>query len=254
MKLKSNHITICSLAAAALLVPATALACEPIPQLMVLFAGPAPWGAYALKSLYGLLFVVSIKCVMFGFKEKSLKFFIALLFMFVANVLSTIPGLVGVFVMAVPSLFIFIVPPLYFLYLVPGKYIARHFNNRKITAAKVAGAMCLVTLLSILLLIFSFSFVENNKLWAFWIAKILFGITGVSLGLAITIGFEEAVICRLGRSYLKEDRSFLGSVAWANVWAMFIATGLAATAALPARFESPDFLMSLLRLIHGIVT
>jgi len=233
-------------------VPTVARACTPIPQLMIIFVGPAPWGAYALKSLLGLLFVVSIKSILFGYKEKSLKYLVAVLFMFIANIFSTLPGIVGVIITAIPIFWIFTIPLLYFLFKIPSKYISRHFENDKITANRVNVGMILFTIISIVFFFISQSFVEIDNI-AYWVLKIIFTTLGVSVGLAITIGFEEAVICWLEKQVNKEDKSFIQSVIWANVWSMFIAAGISAAVILPKRFESADFLISMIHFIRRLV-
>jgi len=229
----------------AMFVPTVSCACTPIPQLMIIFIGPAPWGAYAFKSLLGLLFVVSIKCILFGYKEKSLKYLTAVLFMFIANIFSTLPGIVGVIISSVPVFWFFTIPLLYFLYKIPAKYISRHFKNEKIASGRINVGMIVITIISIVFFFISQSYVEINNI-AYWILKIIFTTLGVSMGLAITIGIEEAAICWLEKQINQEDKNFLQSVIWANVWSMFIAAGISAAIILPKRFESPNFLISLI--------
>jgi len=61
--------------------------------------------------------------------------------MFIANIFSTLPGIVGVIISSIPVFWFFTIPLLYFLYKIPARYISRHFKNNKITEKHVNVGM-----------------------------------------------------------------------------------------------------------------
>jgi hypothetical protein len=96
-------------------VPSIASACEPILPLAQLLGGSSFAGPMMLtKSMVWLFVAVAIKCFSFVFLERRLTWPKAALFMLVANVLSTIPGVLiaaftssmGGFILSLPIVWI----------------------------------------------------------------------------------------------------------------------------------------------------
>src|SRR4051812_45752304 len=92
-------------------VPISGCCCEPIVPLVHLLSGATLAGpALITQSALWLIAAVSIKCGAFAFLERRLTWSRAALFMLLANVLSTIPGVfiaaaagsVGGFFIAIP--------------------------------------------------------------------------------------------------------------------------------------------------------
>jgi len=78
---------------AAFAIPNSGFSCEPILPLAQLLGGSSFAGPMMLtKSLVWLFVAVAIKCFAFVFLERRLSWPKAILFMLVANVLSTIPA------------------------------------------------------------------------------------------------------------------------------------------------------------------
>src|SRR5690349_19762148 len=77
----------------ALLNPSYGWSCEPVVPLVRLLSGSTLVGpAFFTESLFWLVTAVAIKCGTFMFFEKRLPWRHAALFMMLANVVSTIPG------------------------------------------------------------------------------------------------------------------------------------------------------------------
>ncbi|MGH7992654.1 MAG: hypothetical protein ACREDQ_04000, partial [Limisphaerales bacterium] len=92
-------------------IPIPGSACEPIFPMFQLLSGPTAGGASLLKlSLFGLAIAVAIKCVAFALLERRLPWRSAVIYMLLANVVSTIPGVfvaacissIGGFFLALP--------------------------------------------------------------------------------------------------------------------------------------------------------
>src|SRR5579871_6614811 len=86
--------------------PGVVSACEPIVPLVVTFGGPNLFA----RSLAWMGGAVLIKCVAFLFFERELRWYHAIGFMIVGNVVSTIAGIILTLPFVMPALGLFLLP------------------------------------------------------------------------------------------------------------------------------------------------
>ncbi|MEW6027837.1 MAG: hypothetical protein AB1599_11170, partial [Planctomycetota bacterium] len=122
---KFNGLLIFIFITSIILLPVTVRACEPIIPMAMLYSGTTILGAVALKSAFGLLVAVAIKCLMFCWKSE-LDYFTACWYMIAANIYSTVPGLLLGAAFAAPIIIIILYPVL----LIPGGNI-KNYNAFK---------------------------------------------------------------------------------------------------------------------------
>ena len=242
-----------------LIAAAPAAACTPMPALFFVVASPFGWAGYAsilTHTIFVLIGVVFIKCVLFAYKVRSPddleKPFIT---MILANLYSTIPGAFMAIFVAVP-IFLLISPP---VFIAMNHYSARVltplFSHWRIRKPEILLNIVMLVLIYTSIYFFGLS-QETLKSGVtggiYWAQKIAFTFTAVCLSLILTIGYEGSIAIREYKKQNRDERAILQSVAWANVWTMFIATGIAAAAMLPRRFESKDFLVQLIEHLRSL--
>jgi len=221
--------------------PIPCFGCTPIVPLAMLFIGPVGWGAVATTSGFGLLIAVFLKCIVFVWKSdfKSLR---AVLYVIIANIVSTAVGLIIAFCMANFLFVILGIPALYLLF----RYRAKMFNRYKFFKKQgpnfIAGMLTLTVFLTVVVFAVAIG-VRDESHAAYWILKILFSTIGIALSLFLSVVYEEDVISELYFRHKKVRISFLKPIIWANVVAFLVVVALAAAKALPQRLAAPDFLI-----------
>lgn len=219
-----------------LAIPYQILACQPAVPLgqMALFPG-----AFA-KSLWLLLATVILKCGAFCFFEKQLVWWKAFLYLFIANIVTTIIGFVAVmFTHPVPAcLPTFAVT--YYLCLLPSDGLAKkYFSERKQKAGKYLIAF-LLTLFSFLSMFFSMMAIQvggEGKAQPYFVTVLISIYFGITFGIILTIFYEEWIVAKLSRRK-DETTPFLTSVSRANFVALLFMMIITGIMVIPERIQT----------------
>ena len=222
--------------------------CEPILPLYQLLSGSSLAGAALLThSLLWLLAAVAIKCGAFVFLERKLAWHEAGLYMLVANVVSTIPGvLVGVtaaslggIVVAVP-----LVGVLGWMVQRRVAWIAPESRVlRWLSGGKVALAFAAFFFVSVAIYAAADNAIGMHNFAAYWLLKFLFVTMVAMTGMLISAVLEECVIAWLSRA-AHGNWSFYGPVLRANYVTLAVVLLVAALEILPRRWHAPHFIVA----------
>jgi len=229
--------------------PALAFANEPLVQMIYLFWGAATWGGFLFKSLLGFAAIVVIKSIVFIWKS-DVKSVLAVLYVFIANLLSTMIGTIagllvanlGTSLLTIIGFFIF-VAILYWIFLRPAKRLAKYKKFSKLPPPVIAINLIIITIFATLLMAFSADLLGAGVLALGWVVKVIAVTIAIALSLIISVVYEEAVISALHKLFKKETKSFMEPVIWCNVIAFALVMLVGAGIALPKRLASPDFLL-----------
>jgi hypothetical protein len=241
-------LTICS-------VPLVAAACEPIFPIVQLLAGSSLAGpALITRSFVWLLVAIAIKCFAFVFLQHRLRRGQSVSFMLIANVISTIPGLlIAAFVGSVSGI-ILAIPLTIVLALVVGrrwKRLAAQAGEKvRVSGGVAALIFSAVFFGSIILYEFAAGALAGRDYGAYWILKFAFVTLVACSGILISAVLEECVIARLARKSTG-DISFFTPVLRANYITLGVVLLFAALQLLPARLRAPNFIVSWLSTISS---
>ncbi len=178
------------------------LACTPIVPLMQLFAGQL----IGVRSLTMLAVVIVVKSLIFTyFVRECLALEKAVIFMIIANIVSTIIGFLmsGMIAGPDPDAGALILPIVYFLALLPAKRLVKHDPwgyFRRWNPWLLAFMVLLMFILSILLFGVSQSFDTGERsMVTFWIMKFLYVYLAITISFGLTSIWEEWTIAALTR-------------------------------------------------------
>ncbi len=232
--------TMCLLIFAVLLLgimPAACLACEPIVPMAMLYSGTTLFGTIALKSGIGLLLAVVIKCLVFYWKS-DFKNIRAIGYMILANVYSTIPGILLGITFSVPMLILLAYPIL----LIPSHNMKEYKPFRRLGTFGSAGVLFVLLLISMFVFAAAMG-AQEGPAAGYWGLKVLYCILAVGISFIISVVCEDRVITYLYTRKYKTQKSFLDAVLWANIAVFLVIFGIGAAIALPQRLASPNFLI-----------
>ena len=171
-----------------LLSPATTWSCEPILPLAQLLGGSSALGPLIWQqSLIWLAAAVALKCGAFAFFERRITWQRALVAMLLANVLSTIPGILVAALTSSMSGIIFAIPLMLLLGIMVGRRAAGPLGEKKhwITGGSVAIGFLIFCLLSVLLYQFADEALAGRHYTSHWVLKFLFvalvAVTGIMI-------------------------------------------------------------------------
>jgi hypothetical protein len=242
MKLK--HIMIfCFLL---LSVPAFLYANEPLVPLIMLFLAPTTAGGAVFASLLGFLLILLIKIIVFIIKS-DFKTIRAAIYVLIANVVSTLVGIVVAMMFTSPDILFMGIIVLFIVFILPARRLKHHKRFEKNSAWFIAFVLTLITLITIV--IFSFMIGYQATPHVYWLLKVILCTIAIIISLLISVLYEEAVIARFYKWQTKEDKSFLKPVLWANIIAVAVIVLIGAIIVLPARLKSPDFLIGMVRFL-----
>lgn len=216
----------------------TASACEPLVQLVMIFAGPG------MLSFFTLGAGVLVKCGIFAFLNHGLTRGEAFCHLFLGNLYTTAIGfLLLVCTTTIP--FVLLVLPLTFaLCWKPAKRIIE-FSGWPWAAGRhpefIAGGMTLLALLSLALFVSS-DLAMGSKLFAlYWLLKVGYAVCGLAVGFGLTALWEEFVVAKLA-ARRHAPKSYFTSVIRANYITFGLALLVMAVRILPQRLKSSHFL------------
>lgn len=239
----------------ALSIPLTGYACEPILPLAQLLSGCTLASPVMLtQSLVCLAAAVAIKCAAFAYFERRLSWQQAAGYLMLANVLSTIPGVVVAAVAGSAALGIGLgVPIVGFLGMMVGRRLSLLTGPERtpwISGSKAAWAFAGFFVVSVSLFAMAGSALGQGDIVKYWIIKFLFVALAASAGILISTVLEECVVARLSRESLG-NVSFYTSVWRANYITLGFVLLVAALRMLPKRMDAPGFIVSWL---HSLST
>lgn len=235
---------------AAVLTATPALACEPVVPLAVLYAGEFSLAAMARSAPFFIV-VVAVKCAAFAwFSRRLLSWHKAAVLMLVANIASTAIGIIASMPFAVPAFIVVAIPIVFAVSLLPARRYSHWLNGQlkfRVSARAVAGIATAIFISSIVLFGQAQGLLASRSgaaLGWYWAAKLLYIYLALLLSVALTIYVEDSVVSALARREGGESTPYLAAVARTNLAALLLITLVGAIAVLPARFRSPDFLIS----------
>jgi hypothetical protein len=211
--------------------PQTVFACEPLVPMVILFGAP-------VFSLFGIIFV---KMVVFAVLEKSIPWYQALFFMFLANIFSSIIGLVLGLGASSPMGFVVFLPLVFWVSIKPSRRFIEYNPWGIMKGWKASGAAALVTVFYILTFVL-FSLAQeqiDRSLTVYWVLKFCYIFFALVISIGLTTLWEEWVVSLCAG----QDGSFLVNVLKVNLIAFFLIMALLAAKALPERMRSETFLI-----------
>jgi hypothetical protein len=238
-------------ALALLAVPLTGSGCEPIVPMVQLLSGCSLVGPLLVtRSLFWLAVAVAIKTAAFLWFERRLPWGKAVGSMVLANVVSTIPGvLLAAFAGSISGVFL-AVPLVYGL----GKWVERRLalfqgqvEPKWISGGTAAFAFTGVFLLSLVMFVLAGDALEGGHFAGYWLLKFLFVAAVAATGILISAVLEESVIARLSRRS-HGSVSFFTPVFRANYIALALVLLVAALQMVPKRLNAPHFIVAWLQL------
>lgn len=231
--------------------------CEPVLPLAQLLAGGTLAGPlFISRSLLLLGAAVAIKSATFVFFERRLSPTRAVKYMVLANVLSTIPGvIIAAFTASNTPLVLagFIVVS------VLGHLVGRRLellgktaNKPPISGLGAAVGFMLFFYLSMVLYYIAGKALDSGSYVEYWFFKFFFVTMVAGTGILISTVLEEGVIANLARG-VHGNISFYKSVWRSNYVTLCFILLVAALQTLPRRIASPHFLASWLQSLLAIL-
>ncbi len=214
------------------LMPMPAFACEPVLPLTILFGLP-------LITLFGVVFV---KALVFAFLEKSLPKFKAFGLMIVANLFSSLLGLLLNLGAAVPMISIFIAMLVVAVSFLPAKRFIKYNPwglMKKWPPTLLAVIVGILYFGTFLLFYFAMGALDRSTYAAYWSLKFAYVMIAVTISIFLTTFWEEWAVVTLA----KKDGTGLISALKANLIAFLIIMAFLAARAMPERLKSEDFLI-----------
>jgi hypothetical protein len=223
--------------------PSLGSCCEPILPLVQLLAGATLAGpALITKSLLCLFAAIAIKCGAFAVLERRLPFARAVLFMLIANVVSTVPGFLiaafsgsGTVLLAIP-----LIGAIGWMLRRRLDLLATPVSPLRISGATAIASFVVFFITSVILYVVASNVSERNYA-TYWALKLLFVTLVACTGIVISAVLEECVVARLSRKS-QGNLSFYMPVFRANYVTLGVILLVAAISMLPKRLHSPHFI------------
>jgi hypothetical protein len=227
---------------------ATAHACEPVIPLAIALGGPLLLG----RSLVMLGAAVLLKCALFAVFQKEISFPLAVLFMFLGNILSTIGGLLVGVMMASPGAVVLLLPIVFLLCWLPARRVQTIIPRWRLRSYAAALIMTVGLLVSLILFVFAQTAAAAFHLVLYWIIKLVAVYVAIIISMALSALWEEWVIWKMSRRPA-DDNGFIKPVVRANLYTMLAVMLYGAILMMPARMKSNDFLVKLYETVSGAV-
>ena len=216
----------------------TALGCQPLIPLALLFGGPAFW-SLVTGTLVAFGVIVLVKCGIF-LALSDFRSFWAVLFILLANVATSLVGAAAGFLFAAPML---ILPGLLFLFVLylPAARGLKRNGITQVPASTISAGLVSIVFLSTLL--FGLSQGVLHQPLIYWPLKVLFCFLGVSLSLTVGVFYEEGIVAGLYKRVRTGEKRFLKPILISNLAGGLLAVSISAAIALPERLLYPNFLL-----------
>ncbi len=214
-----------------------------VPLAQLLSGGTLAGPLFLTQSVLYLTAAIIIKCAAFAILEPRLPWRTAVRFMLLANLFSTIPGVLAAVFGAVFS--VFATPFVAFLGNAAGRRLSQlpdsHPVGRRI-GKRLALGVTLAFIASVVLFHLAGSSLETRQYASYWIMKVLFACLAVTAGMAISALLEEFAIAKLARKS-HGSLSFFTPVIRANYITLGLVLFGAAAQVLPKRLHAPHFIL-----------
>jgi hypothetical protein len=158
--------------------------------------------------------------------------------MILANLYSTIPGILLGITLSAPILFILAYPIL----LIPARNMKEYKPFHRFDLYSSAGILFSLFFVSFIIFYVAINLQDTSLSW-YWGLKVLYCILGVGISFIISVVCEDRVITYFYTRKYKTQKSFLDAVIWANIAVFIVIFGIGAAIALPQRLASPNFLI-----------
>ena len=193
-------------------------------------------------SAIGLLAGVSVKCVLFAFLVKNVKWFKAVFFMFVANIITSIFGIAMLVAISALPLSIILFPLICYIATLPSKSLRKRMADQLpewLSPGAVAAFLFLAVPISGVL--FYAAEYANPHTGNYWVLKLGYIYAGLAVGIGMTTLWEEWLV--FGFSKPKSEIHFLPAVLRTNLYTFLLLALTGAIYALPQRLSHPAFLL-----------
>jgi hypothetical protein len=229
------------------LVPVAGWSCEPILPLAQLLGGSSAIGPLMWQQSLGwLAAAVAVKSIAFAFFEKRISWGRALGLMLIANILSTIPGVLLAGLAGSINLGLLAIPLVYILGIMVARRVSPILSKSKrrwISGAPIALAFTLFYILSVVIYLLAQETMERHNYRTYWALQFSFVIMVASMGILISSALEEYAIGQLSRK-CNPDLFFYAPVIRANYITLGLVLIVAAIQMIPRRWHAPHFLVS----------
>lgn len=224
------------------LTPAYLWACEPILPLANLTSPVS-----LVPSLVFLFATILFKCSAFTMFQDELRWYQAVVFMLLANLVSSLVGLLVSMASTLPALLFVGLPVVFLMSLRPARRLLFYFPVKCFGnwGAEVMAALVTVMLFSTWILFGAGQYAINKRQYVeYWGLKLAYVYIALTISMGLTTFWEEAVVSGLAK-HTTADRKMLVSVTKANLLTYLFIVTVAAIKILPARLHSPGFLAHL---------
>src|SRR5688572_20054321 len=218
--------------------PLSASACEPIVPFVKAVGGPG----FLTVAFVILGVVVLLKSAIFARFQQKLTFSRALLWMLVANVVTSIVGVVVTAMIDSGAAMFIGIPLVWALCLLPAQRLiesAPLTPLARFTSGQVAFGITLVLVFSYLLLLISGTVHDSDTFLRYWLFKIPILFVSLFVGLILTAFWEEWIVWQFSRSD-DGDFSFVRPVIRANLVVLAAVMLISVGVIIPKRLRNPD--------------
>lgn len=192
-------------------------------------------------SAIGLLAGVIVKCALFAFLVRQVTWCKAALFMFLANIITSLFGIVLIFAVSTP-LAIILLPLVCYLATLPSKSLQKRMGEQ-LPEWLSPWAVAIFLFLSVPLsglLFYGVEYARPNTAH-FWIMKLAYIYAGLAIGIGMTTLWEEWLVFLFIEP--KSETHFLPAVLRTNLYTFLVLAFIGALYALPQRLSHPAFLL-----------
>ena len=230
-------ITIFTVLLPVILLPEQADACEPMYPFLIRFIFPSAMVASIVGMLAGLI----VKCALFAILVRQVRWYQAAGFMFLANIVTSLFGIVLVFTLSYPFTLI-LIPLVCYISTLPSKSLRRRMGE--LFPDWLSPGMVATFLFVAIPLNGAFFYgaeFANPNTAHYWIMKLGYIYAGLAIGIGMTTLWEEWLVF----SFTKPDSAtnFLPAVLRTNLYTFLVLAFIGAVYALPQRLSHPAFLL-----------
>lgn len=220
----------------ATLLPGKADACEPLFPFLIRFVFPSSMSAPVI----GLFAGVIVKCALFAFLVRQVTWLKAAGFMFLANIITSLFGMVLIFSVSSP-LALILLPLVGYIATLPSKSLRTRMGEQ-LPDWLSPGAVTAFLFLAVPLSGFLFYGAEyaDPKTAHYWIMKLAYIYAGLAIGIGMTTLWEEWLVFLFIKP--TSETHFLPAVLRTNLYTFLVLAFIGAVYALPQRLSHPFFL------------
>lgn len=221
----------------AMLLPARADACSPLYPFLIHFVFPSSMSS----SVFGLAAGIVVKCLLFAFWVRQIKWLKAMGLMLIANMITSVFGFFLVIAPGTP-LVIFLFPLACYLATLPSKSLRKRMGE-KLPEWLSPGAVAVFLFLAVPLSGGLFYGAQSaiGSASNYWLLKLAYIYAGLAIGIGMTTLWEEWLFFLLAKT--ESETNFLTPVLRTNLYTFLVLAAIGAAYALPQRMADPNFLL-----------